>query len=161
MRVIWGLILSLLMVQQAAALSCLAPNIARDYANAAASEDTYIVVKGQLFFDEAELPNRVDQRNARNGDSVDIPGWLAGQSLTADGFSRAFERDVILRVSCLGPWCGGTAKGDHLAFLKQEDQQWVMELSPCPGMTYQNPTEDQLSQVQSCFVGEACEAENP
>ena len=156
-----GLVLAALiaLAQPAVALSCMAPDIARDYQRAAQSNDTYIIVKGDLFFDETELPDRTDQRTSRARNSVDIDGWLAGYSLTKDGFTKRFERDVILRVSCLGPWCGGTAKGEHLAFLKQEDRQWVVKISPCPGMTYASPTAEQEQKALACFRGEDCQAD--
>ncbi|MCR9108318.1 hypothetical protein [Marivita sp. XM-24bin2] len=142
--------------QPAFALSCLAPDITRDYQKAAQSDDTYILVKGDLFFDEAVLPERTEQRSSRSRDRVDVDGWLSGYSLTKDGFTKRFERDVILRVSCLGPWCGSTSKGEHLAFLRQEDRQWVMELSPCPGMTYADPSPEQEATALACFRGEPC-----
>lgn len=145
-----------LLAQPALALSCLAPDIGRDFAEAAQSDDTHIIVRGDLFFDETELPDRVDQQGAGQQDTIEIDGWLAGQSLTAEGFTKPFERDVILRVSCLGPWCVGTVKGPHLAFLKLEDRSWVMEIGPCPGMTYARPTVAQEEAVLACFRGETC-----
>jgi hypothetical protein len=156
MRLVAGVALCLALAQPAWALSCMAPDMSRDYARAAQSDETYIVVKGDLHFDETALPDRADERQSRQRDSIDIPGWLAGRSLTADGFTKPFERDVILRVSCLGPWCGGTEKGPHLAFLKQEDRQWVMEIGPCLGMTYFDPTKAQEATVAGCFRGKTC-----
>ncbi|MDP4991081.1 MAG: hypothetical protein NWQ37_07730 [Marivita lacus] len=155
-----GVVLAALiaLAEPAFALSCAAPDIARDFERAAQSEDTYIIVKGDLFLDETELPDRTDQRTSRARSSVDITGWLAGYSLTKDGFTKRFERDVILRVSCLGPWCGGITKGDHLAFLRLEDRRWVMQIAPCPGMTYANPTAEQEQKALACFRGDRCEA---
>lgn len=144
------------LAQPSWALSCMAPDIARDYARAAQSDQTYIVVRGELHFEESALPNRMDQRQSRMRDSVEIPAWLAGRSLTRDGFTKPFERDVILRVSCLGPWCGATTKGLHLTFLRKDGQEWVMEIGPCPGMTYSEPSDAQERQVMSCFRGETC-----
>lgn len=154
--VLAGLLMAL--AQPAHALSCAPPDIARDFQRAAQSDDAYIIVKGDLFFDEAKLPDRTDLRTSRKRDTTDIEGWLAGYSLTKDGFTKRFERDVILRVSCLGPWCGGTTKGEHLAFLKQEKLQWVVQISPCPGMTYASPTAEQEQKALSCFRGEDCNA---
>jgi hypothetical protein len=144
------------LAQPALALSCMAPDIARDYQKAAESDDTYIIVKGDLFFDQADLPDRTDQRTTRARDSVDVTGWLAGNSLTKDGFTKPFERDVILRVTCLGPWCGGTTKGDHLAFLMLEDRNWVLQINPCPGMTYAQPIAEQEQKALACFRGDDC-----
>jgi hypothetical protein len=156
-----GLVLAglIALAQPAFALSCRAPDIERDYQTAAQSDDTYIIVKGDLFFDEAELPDRTDQQASRKRHSVDIPGWLDGHSMTRDGFTKRFKRDITLRVSCLGPWCGGAEKGDHLAFLKQEERQWVMQISPCPVMTYATSTVELEQKALSCFRGEGCQAD--
>ena len=140
----------------ASALSCLAPSVARDYVRAAQSDDSYIVVKGELFFDEDALPQRMGQRSVRPENTVDIPGWLAGKSLTVDGFSKPFERDVVLRVSCVGPWCGSTVNGPHLAFLKREGRSWVMQISACPGMSYADPSPEMEKTALDCFRGTAC-----
>jgi len=156
MRLAVALAVAVALAQPALALSCMAPDIARDYASAAQSDDRYIIVKGDLFLDETALPDRVGQSQTSRHDSRDIAGWLAGHSLTRDGFAKPFERDVILRVSCVGPWCGGTVKGEHLAFLKQEDQHWVMQIAPCPGMTYADPTQELEETVLGCIRGETC-----
>mgnify|MGYP006950308725 CR=1 FL=1 len=154
----WGaaVVLACALAQPAWSLSCAPSDIARDFQRAAESDDTYIVVRGDLFFDETELPDHRDQRQSRQRDATDIAAWLTGHSLTPDGFTRRFERDVILRVSCLGPWCGGTANGAHLAFLRLEDRNWILRLSPCPGMAYANPTPEREQKVLACFRGESC-----
>lgn len=156
MRWIVAMALTAALAQPAAALSCAAPDITRDYAKAANSDEVFILVKGDLHFDESALPGKSGNRAAHQPDSVDIQAWLSGQSLTRDGFTKPFERDVILRVSCLGMWCGGTANGPHLAFLKQDGRQWILQLGPCPGMTYPDPDPKQLETVQACFDGAPC-----
>lgn len=144
------------LAQPAWALSCMSTNVATDYAYAAASDAAYIVVSGDLFFDMSKLPDTSKNRTSRMGTSTEIKGWLKGKSLTQDGFTKPFERDVTLRVSCLGPWCGTIAKGAHLTFLKQEGRSWVIEVSPCPSLTYADPTPDQESMLLACFRGQEC-----
>ena len=149
-------ILAACLAQPAWSLSCVAPDIARDFTRAAESGDIYIVVKGDLFFNETALPGGFDRGAMQQREGVEIPAWLKGRSLTPDGFTKTFERDVILRVSCIGPWCGSAARGEHLAFLRQERQNWVIDLSPCPGMIYAQPTPEQEATVKACFRGEQC-----
>jgi hypothetical protein len=146
--------------QPAWSLSCMHPDITRDYAFAAASEDRYIVVKGNLVFDETLLPKRDADFSKRPQATTDIPAWFDGYSLTPEGFTRRFQRDVVLRVVCLGPWCGGTEQGEHLAFLKQEDTQFVMRLGPCPGMVYHEPTLELEKKVTACMTGNGCASES-
>ena len=155
MRGLVAIALCVCLAQPAWALSCLQPDIASDYAYASASEDSYLVVKGDLFFDEAFLP-RQDFATQSGKETTELTAWLNGHSLTPDGFTQEFERDVILRVECLGPWCGGAANGNHLAFLKQEGTDFVVTLKPCGGMTYADPTKDQIVTVTNCMRGGSC-----
>jgi len=156
MRWVLAAALALGIAQPAWSLSCMRPDITQDYAFAAASEDRYIVVKGNLVFDETLLPKRDVDLSKRPQPTTDIPAWFDGHSLTRDGFVRRFQRDVILRVDCLGPWCGGTKQGKHLAFLKQEDTQFIMRVGPCPGMVYHEPTAELERVVTDCMNGKDC-----
>ncbi|MFP7674752.1 hypothetical protein ACG74X_15495 [Marivita sp. S0852] len=134
------------------------PNdIARDFNRAAASEDAYIIVKGDVVFDETALPKRDFTDQSRTRPQTDIPAWFDGYSLTQEGFTRRFQRDIVLRVTCTGPWCGGASKGAYLAFLKRENDSFVMMAMPCGGMSYKNPTPEHESRVLSCFRGEGCD----
>ena len=119
--------LAIILAQPALALSCLPADIARDFNRAAQSDDSYIVVRGDLFFDETELPGHMDLDATAQREGREIAGWLKGKSLTRDGFTKTFERDVVLRVSCIGPWCGGAAKGPYLTFLRQEGRRGPAE----------------------------------
>ncbi|MCK0151682.1 hypothetical protein MWU54_16690 [Marivita sp. S6314] len=138
------------------ALSCLPNDIARDFNRAAASEDAYIVVKGALFFDETALPKTDFTNQTRTPPQTDIPAWLDGHSLSQAGFDRRFQRDIILRVTCAGPWCGGAAKGPYLAFLKREGTSFVMMATACGSMSYPDPTPGHEARVLSCMRGEGC-----
>lgn len=154
----WALAVALTVsvAQPASALSCLRPDIAQDYAFAAASKDRYIIVKGNLVFDETLLPKRDADLSKRPDANTDIPAWFDGYSLTPDGFDRRFQRDIVLRVACLASWCGRTEQGEHLAFLKQEGTQFVMRLGPCPGMVYPDPTVDLETTVTACMTDQNC-----
>lgn len=151
--------LAIILAQPALALSCLPADIARDFNRAAQSDDSYIVVRGDLFFDETELPGNMELDATAQREGREIAGWLKGKSLTRDGFTKTFERDVVLRVSCIGPWCGGAAKGPYLTFLRQEGRNWIMDLHPCPGMSYADPTPEQEQSVRACLRGAPCAAD--
>ena len=156
MRFFLILPLTIALAQPALALSCLEPDIARDFTTAAESDDSYVLVKGDLFFDEAALPKR-DLSVEREPPATDIAGWLDGYSLTPDGFTRRFQRDVILRIECLGPWCGGITKGEYLVFLKREETSFVASVSPCGGFAYKDPRPEQEATVLACMRGEPCD----
>ena len=159
MRIMLAMALTMGIAQPAWSLSCLRPDVARDYAFAAASEDRYTIAKGRLSFDATRLPKQAADLHQKPPKQTDITAWFDGQSLTPDGFTRRFERDVVLRVECLGPWCGNTEEGTHLAFLKQDGTQFIMTLSPCGGMTYFNPTAEQEETALACMNGERCSSD--
>lgn len=160
MRGVIATALCVLLAQPVWSLSCLPPDVARDYAHASESEDRYLIVKGDLFFDETLLPKR-DLATQSDDGPTEFAAWLDGHSLTPEGFTQRFERYVILRVECLGPWCGGATTGDHLAFLKQQGTEFVLSVGPCGSMSYPDPTKAQLETVTNCMRGEPCQSPQP
>ncbi|MCE0506092.1 hypothetical protein LR948_12040 [Roseivivax sp. GX 12232] len=134
-------------------------DVARDYLMAEADNDLWVVVTGVLTFDEARLPKE-DLGTEGKAASTDIPARLTGQSLGPDGFARAFDRDIVLRAICLGPWCGRTESGlRHLVFLEQQGADYVAQLSPCPAGLYPEPDPEDLARVTTCFTGGRCAPE--
>lgn len=143
----------------ALALSCLAPDVMRSYAEAAASEKEYVVVHGTLSFDEAQLPPEDLLQNDKPPET-DIPARLSGTYLTEAGFEETFDRPVTLRALCLGPWCGRPASGsDYLAFLEKAGDGFLLEINPCGGFEFADPDTAMLDKVAQCFRTGDCEAE--
>lgn len=141
----------------ALALSCLPPDPVRDFIQADEAEDIWIVVEGRLNFDSSRLP---EQDLARNDapPETDIPARLEGLSLGPDGFSRAFDRDITLRVLCFGPWCGGAEAGrDYLGFLKREGDGYVAFADPCGNRLYAEPTDAMRDALTRCMRGDVCQ----
>ncbi|MBV2359679.1 hypothetical protein KUH32_07830 [Thalassococcus sp. CAU 1522] len=139
------------------ALSCIRPDAARDFQQAVASEDIWIVVNGVLRVDETLLPRTDWQRQQDMPPQTDIPARLTGKSLGPGGFTRDFDRAVTLRALCFGPWCGAVADGtEYLAFLKREGTGYVMFADPCGGNSHREPTDDLRRTVAHCFQGKPC-----
>lgn len=140
-----------LAAQPALALSCMRPDVVRDFQEAEASEDTWIVVSGRLGFDRSALPG--------GGSGIErereVAAHFTGQSLTGDGFTAPFDRDITLRVTCAGPWCGTVAPGEYLAFLKVEDEDYTMIAGPCPARLHPDPTDAMKADVTRCMA-EGC-----
>lgn len=139
----------------ALALSCLRPDVARTYSQAAASETSYIVVVGELTFDERRLPRgdgaQQDRRNAV------IPARMDGVSLSKAGFTTPFSRTITLEVACFGPWCGGAKSGvPYLAFLEKRGGRYVLVADPCGSSAFAKPTKAQVQQVERCAGGLDC-----
>lgn len=139
------------------ALSCLPPNVATSFNEAAASEKQYIVVRGKLVFDESKLPETDLQNQAQTPPHVDIKAQLTGKSLSRAGFNADFDRTITLRAQCFGPWCGRAVSGaDYLSFLEKTDDGYLLAVTPCGGYDFIDPTEEMLRKVVRCFKGDSC-----
>ncbi len=128
-------ILALTAAGPAAALSCMQADPQADFRRAAADDRSWIVVDGEMRFDEDLLP-KTDLGAQAPRDAVEIPARIAGQGLSKEGFTIPFDRDITLRATCAGPWCASPASDTrYLAFLLKEGDGYVALASPCPGTT--------------------------
>jgi len=138
----------------ALSLSCMPPDVIFAYNKAAESEYSYIVVTGQLTFNEQKLPRAVINDSPP---STRIPAQLEGLALTKTGFDMPFDRAITLNALCFGPWCGGAESGAaYLAFLKRDNGSYVIDADPCSSTVFLNPTGEMMQQVEQCFAGGAC-----
>ena len=150
-----GLAALLLACGPALALSCLRPDVARTYTRAAEAEKSYVVVLGEVRFDEALLPETDGTQHDRR--NVTIPARLEGVSLSKAGFTTPFARNITLEVACFGPWCGGAQSGaQYLAFLEKRGGRYVMIADPCGSWAFAKPTKAQVQQVERCMRGLDC-----
>jgi len=156
-RALAGLALLAAMAGPALALSCLPQDIARTYAEADQADETYIVVRGVLAFDETALPVPDMSRQHEIPPDTEIPAHLTGHALMQDGFTKPFDRPIMLNVQCFGPWCAGATSGiAYLGFLEQRDEGYSLTVTPCGGFGFPEPSDRTLEQVQSCFRGGPC-----
>lgn len=138
----------------AVSLSCLRPDVARSYKQAAEAEESYLVVHGTLTFDETELPEAVGNESPPG---TRIRAQMAGKALSQSGFDHPFDRQITLDVRCFGPWCGGAASGiPYLAFVERGEDGYTLTVDPCGSLGFPEPTEDMLRQVKTCFDGGKC-----
>jgi len=141
------------------ALSCLRPDLARTFQQAAGSPHNFIIVRGVLNFDPDQLP-RTQDKNAMPGASAqttELPARITGRFLSQQGFITGFDRQITLRAICLGPWCAEPKPGvDYLAFLREPPRGYMLELNPCGGMAFVKPDNAILNKAVSCIRGESC-----
>lgn len=150
------LILALIAPLPVLALSCIAPKVERNFDRFAAAEETYVVVHGKVAFATRLLPKGL-QADRDPPQMTRIPARLEGKSLGNQGFHLPFEQDVMLEVSCLGPWCGGLQNGeDLLAFLRKTDEGYALAITPCGGSAFGAPEAAQLKRVEKCFRDGLC-----
>ena len=142
----------------ALALSCIPPDVAGTYQEAAASKSAYVVVHGTLVFDESLLPKTDWDHQEQTPQDTFIPARFTGKSMSKAGFKTPFDRDITLHVQCFGPWCGGAASGtEYLAFLERGDDGYVLSVNACGGFGFAEPGQKALKRVVTCYRGGTCE----
>ncbi|WP_317056770.1 hypothetical protein [Roseovarius rhodophyticola] len=148
--------LAMFIAGPALALSCVRPDVANTYKNAAEAEEIYVVVHGTLTFDQNRMPE-YDLSDQNRPDTL-IPARLEGVSLSREGFVAPFKRNISLLRQCIGPWCGGVASGvDYLVFLQKAGVDYVMVAGPCGSFAFPEPSQVQLDQARSCMRDEGCD----
>ena len=156
MKRVLAFCLALLLPVQAVALSCTPHYIEDAYNEAAASLDTYVVVRGDLRFDPNDLPEVDFAKQDEVPPETRIRARLTGQSLTQRGFLQPFAQDITLTVQCAGPWCAKPKQGAHLAFLRQASEGYELVTHPCGAFAFAKPTPQMLDKVHACFTGAYC-----
>jgi hypothetical protein len=153
------LAVSLLVPAQAFALSCVEPTVAASYANAATSEDSFLIGTGTFSFDESLLPasKGLGDQPAKE---TRIPATISGNAFLGVDFDQGFEANVELVVGCILSWCGSIAPDvEHLVFLKEGAKGYELSLAACGEYAFANPTPEMLGQVKTCFSEGNCTAD--
>lgn len=141
---------------QAVALSCIQPDPVRDFQQASDAEETYVVLYGTFEFDQSKMPQGVEMGDPRT--PAPVASIFSGNVLTLDGFVPAPDIAVTLVPTCAGPWCGAMQTGpETLAFVVQGEEGFTLDIGPCGGGIYPEPSRAVLDQMTSCLRGEACE----
>ena len=142
-----------MVASDAAALSCLRPDIVSSYIRADEAEESVYLLRGTLTFDEALLPE-TDVLNQKQSPGA-IPAQFEGFALSRDGFTIPYDREVTLQPVCFGPWCGGAASGeDAMIFAKAVGDNLLVGAAPCGGTVFYNVTEDMVDQAVACMNGD-------
>ena len=101
--------------QQAAALSCLAPDPLRSLQEAAASDETYRVLLGRLDFDAEALPvSGPAGPVAGLSEAPLVRAEFEGHALGAEGFDTAANGTLAIEPGCLGEVCGNAVPGEEV-----------------------------------------------
>ncbi|MEM7630474.1 MAG: hypothetical protein AAF227_00435 [Pseudomonadota bacterium] len=145
----------IIMPSLAEALSCLPWGVTDAYLAADTADGAYVIVQGQLDFNEDLLP-QADWDNQTDTPALTlIPGRISGRAW-GRSTDVDFETDVTLRVRCYGPWCAGAASGEVLAFLRKEEGRYSISTNPCGGNLFGAPTHAQIAATRACLKGGAC-----
>ncbi|WP_227286370.1 MULTISPECIES: hypothetical protein [Paracoccaceae] len=148
----------------ALALSCLAPSVTDSFNAANEREETFVMAVGEMTRTgpDTARPDAV-QTGAENLPApYSFPARFSGLSAMADGFVNPLEVDVTVEVSCVSAWCGTPPLDSYaLFFLREDDEAGVIfETDPCARYSYMTPTEQDLTEVMGCALGDACGGAN-
>ena len=142
---------ALLAAGQAQALSCRAPDLMTSYAEAAASDLPYLVLTGTITGQPAT--DRIEKPTS-------VTAHMTGMGLTPDGFTVPFDGEVIVNVTCAGPWCGGFPGPDPLlAFVQIDGEIPVLTMGACGGWTFAAPDAVTTDRLTACMSGADCSAQ--
>lgn len=147
---------AMLLPSAAVALSCMAPDVVRDYHYAAEADENYMIVHGTLSFDRRLLPETDLNIPQPPAPAHDIAARLQGVAMTQNGFKAPYDEYVTLRVECYAVWCAAPEPGEVLAFVRLDETGPVVMSNPCGSLTHPDPTIEQAQQVYDCFRGVNC-----
>lgn len=138
--------LALLCATEASALSCLRPDAARSFHNAANASDVYYVYLGRLVL------------SSPLAEGETTTGTFEGKGLTREGFTQIGERSFQLVSRCAAEWCGSIDETtDALFFARKTDDGLAIDVTPCGNWIFTDPTQATIETVESCMQGGPCE----
>ncbi|MEM7295501.1 MAG: hypothetical protein AAF330_02570 [Pseudomonadota bacterium] len=139
---------------QAHALSCAPPSLERSFLHADEADAAWWIIEGRISYDASQVPKRDLLNNFP--EDAELPARLEGLGLTGGGFLAPVDMEIILRVTCAGPWCGGNpGDGTAIYFVEEREEGWTHTSSPCPAWSFE-ASEDAEARLLSCLEGEAC-----
>ncbi len=131
---------------EASALSCLRPDPARSFNNAANATEVYHVYLGSLTL---ETPL------AKGESAIAV---FQGQGLLKTGFASIGERRFSVVSRCAAEWCGALETGTTALFFgRVSEGQTIIDVTPCENWVFANPTQETVTTIEACMRGEPCE----
>ncbi len=131
----------------AAALSCLAPDPERAFADANAAPDAYWIVVGHFSGGPGPRPE---------GDSGDrrYQVTFRGHNVNRGGRADALALPVIVEERCIGPWCPSfRTNREVLTFLRLDPAgPAVLAVDACGSNLFYDPTPAQMQAIRHCFA---------
>lgn len=143
--------LCVVLASQAAALSCMKPNIGRTFNYVQESSDIFSMALGTVTA-KGVIPKYKD------GKARHIPSKFKGIFLGPNGQTEEREVDITVDAICLAHWCGGfpETEKDMLVFLKKTDAGYRLESGPCDGHYKIGPTPKEVRSLQKCMRRGKC-----
>ena len=151
MRVLAFFLGLLLMVEQAAALSCKRPNLASSFNRFAQSDDTYRLAVGGFAYKQ-KIPTYKGAKPRH------VKAAFTGQFLGLNGLTEIRSVPITIATTCVAHWCGGFPEegGQNIVFLKQTSDGMTLERPACPNGALTPYSKERLNLVQRCLRRGKC-----
>ena len=151
MKAAFAAIALMVVAGQATALSCMRPDAVRTFERVSEDTNTYYLLYGTLDFDATKQPKGVVNEER---DPDPIAAQFAGFALNTVGFTTPYSNAVTLQPVCFGPWCGNTTPGvQSLFFAQVDDDAITIEVEPCGGRIFPEPSRSLLDAMTACMNG--------
>ncbi|NIZ15194.1 hypothetical protein HCZ87_17665 [Phaeobacter sp. HF9A] len=126
------------------------------------SDEDFLIIEGQLDFDQNLLPTYSESRPAGASKPVEVPAQLTGLLLGERIFDQPLEGEITLEAHCLGPWCGKLTPGNrYLFFARQVEGRVVAVVEPCGGFFFDAADGTAGDIVLQCHRGGVCPSQLP
>lgn len=145
--------LALVLASPALALSCMRPDAVRVFEKARDATAAYYIVKGRVSLREA-----ANKPEPNSKTSAVTRAHVSGSALTASGFNVAFDQDIDVASTCLGPWCGDpdSLTGELIMALEIRPGSLRLHLGPCGGDQLPWHAEQEMRLLQ-CHLSGDCQ----
>ena len=151
MKAAFAAIALMVVAGQATALSCMRPDAVRTFERVSEDTDTFYLLYGTLDFDATKQPKGVVNEER---DRDPIAAQFAGFALNTVGFTTPYSNAVTLQPVCFGPWCGNTTPSvQSLFFAHVDDDAITIEVEPCGGRIFPEPSRSLLDAMTACMNG--------
>ncbi len=127
-----------LLPQMGMALSCLEPDIRRQFSRADASEHSYAVLHGIIS-------------------EVGEEYVFEGRALARMGWAENYATELSVQSVCFGQWCGGVRTNvEGIFFVKQTNEGLLLEAGPCNAWAHYEPRPTDVGIAEQCMLFGLC-----
>ena len=154
------LLAACLTATEALALSCVPPDPLQSFRMAHEAPETYVVLRGRLSFDQAQMPDASEVPPGAAETRLDpIQASFEGFALGLSGFTRPVSAPVLLQPLCFGQFCGSISPGeDWLLFAQASGSgQYTVTVDPCGQWAFDRAPQATLDALAACIHSGACE----
>jgi hypothetical protein len=152
MRLLAALLVFSLLGPQAHALSCLQPNVARDFNWRQGEKETYRIFVGQVKM-VGRIPKYREGRK-RTAKAVTTGRFMGRTKLTE---TQTFE--LTVNTTCAASWCGGfpgKSDADSILFFEKTPKGDALNIGPCDYGLAEPVTKKKIKLLQRCLRRGKC-----